>query len=98
MSNEPKTTSNDAKNAVDNGLSLKQAFGLAWEMGYLLAIPLVALALAGRLLDKYYETSPLFLLIGIVLSIIISSVLLAKKAINIIKDLSSVDTDKKESN
>ncbi|MDD5725849.1 MAG: AtpZ/AtpI family protein [Patescibacteria group bacterium] len=76
---------------MDNGLSLRQAFGLAWEMGYTMAIPLVVLALTGRLLDKYYQTSPLFLLIGIILSIIISSILVGKKAISIISKVTDDD-------
>jgi len=81
---EPTQPNEGPKKPVDNGLSLREAFGLAWEMGYTMAIPLVLLALAGRLLDKYYQTSPLFLLIGIILSIVISSILVGKKAISII--------------
>ena len=81
---EPTQQNMGPKKPVDNGLSLGQAFGLAWEMGYTMAIPLVVLALAGRLLDKHYQTSPTFLLIGIAISIIVSSILVGKKAISII--------------
>lgn len=96
MSVEPNQPKKAEKKSVENGLSLGQAFGLAWEMGYLLAIPLVALALGGRLLDKHFGTSPLFILLGIGLSIVISSILLAKKATKIISDLSSdKDTEHK---
>ncbi|OGG39052.1 hypothetical protein A2116_02120 [Candidatus Jorgensenbacteria bacterium GWA1_49_17] len=52
---------------------------LAWELGYTIAIPLVALALGGRFLDKSFDTSPIFLLIGIFVSIFISSFLIYRK-------------------
>jgi len=94
MTTEPKGQENDQKTVVDNGLSLMQALSLAWQMGYLLAIPLVLLALAGRLLDKRLDTSPLFLLIGIGLSIVISSILVAKKALEIIGEISKNDSAK----
>lgn len=52
---------------------MKQSFLLALalgaRLGFSIAIPLVILALGGRLLDRRYDTSPLFLLIGILLSL-----------------------------
>ncbi|MBU2566589.1 AtpZ/AtpI family protein [Patescibacteria group bacterium] len=71
----------------DSGLSTWQALSFAWEMGYSIAIPLVLLALGGRLLDKYLDTSPIFLLIGIVLSIIASSITAGMKAMKIINQV-----------
>lgn len=50
-----------------------QAVSLAFQLGYTVTIPLVILALVGRFLDKKFNSSPLFLLVGIVLSMIISS-------------------------
>ena len=79
--NEQK--SNDKK-PVDNSLNLNQALGFAWEMGYTMAIPLVLLALGGRFLDHYLNSSPLFLLISILVSVIISSIALGIKATQII--------------
>jgi len=58
---------------------------LAWELGYLIAIPLVALTLGGRFLDKKLGTSPLLLLIGVVAAIILSSYMVYKKTIDIMK-------------
>jgi hypothetical protein len=85
--NEPQNGEKDANRAKrdDNALSVGDAFGFAWEMGYTMTIPLVALALGGRLLDRYLDTSPVFLLIGIVISIIVSSILLGFKATQIIE-------------
>lgn len=50
------------------------ALNLAWELGYIIAIPIVLLGLGGAYLDKYLETSPLFLLLGIALSLLLSGI------------------------
>lgn len=84
MLTEQSELGNEPKKPVDNGLSLAQAFGLAWQFGYTMAIPLVLFALGGRLLDKHFNTSPLFLLIGIIISIAVSSILIGMKAVKII--------------
>ena len=47
---------------------------LAWELGYTIAIPIALLAFGGALLDKKLATTPLFLLIGIGLALLISGV------------------------
>ena len=60
------------------------ALGLAWELGYTIAVPIVVLALAGRYLDKKLGTSPWILLIGILLSIAVSSWAVYKKTLDII--------------
>lgn len=60
------------------------AVSLAWELGYSIAVPLVGLALVGRFLDKKFESSPWFLLIGILISILISSYLIYKKTVDIL--------------
>jgi len=54
--------------------AMGQALSLAWELGYLIAGPLVILALTGRYLDQRFESSPIFLLIGIVLSVVVTSI------------------------
>ena len=54
--------------------NLGQALSLAWELGYLIAVPLVVLALAGRYLDHRWGTSPLFLLVGVVLSVLVTTI------------------------
>lgn len=63
------------------------AVSLAWELGYSIAVPLVGLALVGRFLDKKFESSPWFLLIGILISITISSYLIYKKTVAILDNL-----------
>ena len=60
------------------------AYSLAWQLGYTIAVPIVALALLGRFLDKKLETSPWLLLFGILFSIALSSWLVYKKTLDII--------------
>ena len=60
------------------------AIGLAWELGYTIAVPIVALALLGRFLDKKLGTSPWILLFGILLSVAVSSWAVYKKTLDII--------------
>lgn len=60
------------------------ALGLAFQLGYTIAIPLVVLALLGRFLDKKLGSSPFLLLLGILLSIGITSWLVWKKTLDII--------------
>ena len=52
---------------------------LAWELGYLITIPIVLLAFGGKLLDNKLGTSPWMLLAGILVSIIITSWLVYRK-------------------
>ena len=61
------------------------ALGLAWNLGYTIAVPLVALALGGRFLDKKLGTTPWLLLLGILVSIAVSSYLVYKKTLDILK-------------
>ncbi len=56
-----------------------QAVGLAFQFGYTITLPLVILVLAGRLLDKKFDSSPIFLLTGIMISMIISGIALFVK-------------------
>lgn len=70
---------------------------LAWQLGYSIAIPLIALALLGRFLDKKFETSPWLLLVGIFLSLITSTFLVYSKTIKILGQEAG-DNDKKEEN
>ncbi|MEK7516510.1 MAG: AtpZ/AtpI family protein [Patescibacteria group bacterium] len=50
------------------------ALALAWELGYTIAIPIVIFAIGGRFLDKKLGSSPIFLLLGILLALIVSGV------------------------
>lgn len=68
--------------------SLIYALYLGLQLGLIIALPLVILALGGRLLDRHLNTSPLFLLLGIFLSLISSTLAIYRyvKIINRDKD------------
>jgi len=59
-------------------------WSFAWELGYSISLPIVIFALAGRFLDRKFDTSPWIMLIGILVSIMISSHIVYKKTIKVI--------------
>lgn len=61
------------------------AVNLVFELGYMIAIPIVVLGFGGAFLDKKYGTSPLFILLGIVISVTISSISVYKKVKSLTK-------------
>jgi len=78
----------------NNTSSTWQALGLAFQLGYTIAIPAVVFALIGRVLDKKYNTTPLLLIIGLLIALILSSISVFKKANAIMKET----TDKIQKN
>lgn len=66
---------------------LAQALGLAWELGYSIAVPLVLFALLGRWADQAWGTSPWGLLSGVLLSIVLTSFLLVRKFSQLVHDI-----------
>ncbi len=66
---------------------LWSSLSLAWELGYTIAIPIVILGLAGRLLDRKFDTSPWLLLTGIFLSIFLSTLGIYYKTTRILAEL-----------
>lgn len=60
------------------------ALTFAFELGYMIAIPLVFLALLGRWADRQFETSPWFLVGGIIVATTVSTWIVYKKVSNIL--------------
>lgn len=60
------------------------ALPLALELGYLIALPLAGFALLGRFADKFFQTSPWFLVSGVIIAAITSSWIVYKKVSKII--------------
>ncbi len=60
------------------------AWQLAFELGYTIAVPIVLFALLGRWADNSWGTSPWLLLAGILISILISSFVVYKKVSKIL--------------
>ena len=67
-----------------------KTFSFAFELGYTIVIPIVLLAFLGRFLDRKFETSPIFLLSGILFSIIVSGILIFRKAKKILDEAANL--------
>ncbi len=63
------------------------ALGLAWNLGYTIAIPIVFFAFLGRYLDKKWDLSPWMLLLGIFLAMTTSGIMIYRKTMNILGDI-----------
>jgi len=51
----------------------------AFDLGFTIAVPLVVFAFLGRLADRYWQISPWGLILGLLFSIIITTVLINRK-------------------
>ncbi len=75
------------KNKKKNNINWSP-IAFAWQLGYNITIPLIVLALIGRILDKKFNSSPYLFMVSILLSIIISSYIVYFKASKTIKKIS----------
>lgn len=64
-----------------------QALGIAWELGYVIAIPIVVFGVGGRFLDKQFDSSPWLFLSGVIVSITLTSIGLVWKFKKLIKSV-----------
>lgn len=67
----------------DNKKQLWTTLGMLGELGFIIALPIVGLGLLGRFLDKKYDSSPIFLLIAVLLSLFISSAIVYFRVLKI---------------
>lgn len=83
----------DQPQAQNNKEASKKAFtfatlaGMVGELGFIIAIPLIVTILAGIWLDKKFNTTPFFIIVGILLSITTSSIAIGRK----IKQLNKIN-------
>lgn len=63
--------------------SLMNVWGLAGELGLIIATPVVVFVLFGIWLDKRLGTMPLFIIIGIILAMVTSTIAIVKKIKNL---------------
>jgi len=66
---------------------LWQTIGVSMQIGYIITLPLIILVISGKILDKHYNSSPFFLLVGMVLALIVSSIAVFIKMRKIIKKI-----------
>jgi F0F1-type ATP synthase assembly protein I len=62
------------------GINAWQAMGFVWDVLFSITVPTVLFALGGRWLDQRWKTSPLFLVLGLVLSLGVAGLLVYRKA------------------
>lgn len=62
----------------DNSQTLN-VWSLASELGFLIAIPLVIFILIGVKLDKTFGTTPLFIILGMILAFVLSATSIVRK-------------------
>jgi len=86
---------NSEQQKSENGNDLSP-WSLAWELGYIIAIPIVLLAMGGAILDKKMGTSPWMLLTGVILSVSITSFAVYYKVAKILGDLSKKEEEHKK--
>ncbi len=55
------------------------ALKLAWEMGYLIALPVLILGVGGAYADRYFGTMPLLTLGGFLLAAILSFITIKRR-------------------
>lgn len=66
---------------------------LVFELGYAIAIPIVICALGGRMMDRHFGTSPLFLLVGIFVAMLVSAYAVYSK----VRDIARATTPQQSS-
>lgn len=67
------------KKLAGGAAPIVRLWALAGEVGFLIVIPLLVLLLIGIRLDRWADTMPLFIIISLILSFIISAVAIARK-------------------
>jgi F0F1-type ATP synthase assembly protein I len=73
---QPQTENREKK---QNALTFATLAGMVGELGLIIATPLVVIILAGIWLDKKLNTTPLFIIVGILLSITTSAITIGRK-------------------
>lgn len=59
--------------------SIWRELNLIFELGFLIVVPIILFGLLGAYLDEKFSTSPLFLLSGILIAIVISGAAVYRK-------------------
>lgn len=80
-------TENDAPMPPKKDMTPWEALGIVWEIGAAIAIPTVLSALIGRWLDRRFGTTPLFLILMLLISLGICAVIVVKRGKEIAKKL-----------
>ena len=72
------------------------ALGIASEIGWVIAVPVVSLSLLGKYLDKKFGTDWIFIVVGGVAGIALAVYLVYKRSKMVLKKMKERDIKKKE--
>lgn len=70
---------NSDPQSEDKNIKKWQLVNLSMELGFIIALPLVAMALAGKWLDGKLGTEPWLTVAGILLAIVATTIWISKK-------------------
>ncbi len=68
-------------------MNMWSALGLVWEIGYIIAVPAFIFGFGGAHIDARYGTTPLFILLGFVLSLTLSGTVIYRRMKRILSRL-----------
>ncbi len=91
-----KVTGKSDRSKNTNSENDISVISLAWDLGWMIVVPIVVFATGGAFVDKSIGTSPWMLLGGIGLSLVITSVMVYRKTIDAMSTLSNVDDKKRK--
>lgn len=55
-------------------MGLMLSLRLAWNLGFIIAVPVAVFGFGGAYVDKYLQTTPIFVITGFALAIVLSGV------------------------
>lgn len=77
---------NDAPRPGSKGMGLMLSLRLAWNLGFIIAVPVGLFGFGGAYMDKHFDTSPIFVITGFALAIVLSVVGVYRKVKEILED------------
>jgi len=86
--NEPNQENPEKQEKTDKKLfTFATLAGMVGELGFIIAVPLLVAIIAGIWIDKKFSTTPLFMIVGIILAITTSTIAIGRK----IKELNKIN-------
>ena len=85
----------------DNRKNLVEKYkivGLAFELGFIIALPLITFLLLGKYLDGRFNTNPFFKIAAVVLALTVTTVWLTRRFAEILSGMRQEDINHKNKN
>lgn len=86
----------NADNKSQNPAEKYRVAGLAFEMGFIIALPLIGFLLLGKYLDQRFHTDPFLKIVAIFLALALTSIWLTRRFSELLESMrQNSDKDKK---